>query len=155
MNEEIKQCPYCGEGIRVEAQKCRHCGEWLGESTVQRNYNAPTSRTKEFPPELNKFNWGVLIWSWLWGLTYGKPITLIVLPIAFIPVVGAFINLGLVIWFGIKGNQWAWQNKYWDSVEQFNTIQKRWVIWGCVLIGIIAILSTIYVVGMINGFSGD
>lgn len=31
MENEFKVCPYCGEKIRKEAQKCRHCGEWLTE----------------------------------------------------------------------------------------------------------------------------
>lgn len=29
MTEETKACPYCGEQIIAEAQKCKHCGEWL------------------------------------------------------------------------------------------------------------------------------
>ena len=26
---DTKNCPYCGEEIKMKAQKCRHCGEWL------------------------------------------------------------------------------------------------------------------------------
>lgn len=26
------KCPYCGEEIRPDAKKCKHCGEWLDES---------------------------------------------------------------------------------------------------------------------------
>lgn len=31
IEEEKKQCPYCGEYIAISAQKCRFCGKWLNE----------------------------------------------------------------------------------------------------------------------------
>ena len=30
----VKQCPYCGEDISINAKKCKHCGEWLTEKPV-------------------------------------------------------------------------------------------------------------------------
>lgn len=32
MEQQTKECPYCGEVIMATAKKCRHCGEWLVES---------------------------------------------------------------------------------------------------------------------------
>lgn len=29
MEQEKKNCPYCGEEIMASAKKCKHCGEWL------------------------------------------------------------------------------------------------------------------------------
>lgn len=82
---------------------------------------------KEMPESLEKFNWGAFLWSWIWGLTYRKPITLLVILVAFIPFIGGFASLGLCIWFGMNGNAWAWAAKDWESTAQFNEIQKRWV----------------------------
>ena len=83
-----------------------------------------------------KFNWGAFLLNWIWGLGNNTYITLLIFVgsiAAFIPFIGAFVPLGLCIWFGIKGNEWAWQNKHWDSVEHFNEVQKIWTIVGVVL----------------------
>ena len=33
---ETKNCPYCGEEILAAAKKCKHCGEWLDETTIRK-----------------------------------------------------------------------------------------------------------------------
>ncbi len=37
MEQNKKQCPYCGETIMANAKKCRYCGEWLDNTTQQQN----------------------------------------------------------------------------------------------------------------------
>lgn len=94
----------------------------------------------------NHFNWGVLLLTWLWGIGNKTYITFIVIALCLIPVVGPFISLGVQIWFGFKGNEWAWQNKKWESVEHFHRVQKNWAIAGLalILIGIaLSILTAI------------
>lgn len=74
----------------------------------------------------DKFNWGAFFLSWVWGLNYGKNVTLLMIPAFFIPPVGLLLS----IWFGIKGNTWAWQHTRYKGIQEFHKIQKRWAFAG-------------------------
>lgn len=90
-----------------------------------------------------RFNWGACLLSWIWGLGNRSYITLIVFPIAIlgiIPVLGILIQIGVIVWFGINGNKWAWQNKKWNSIEEFHSVQKKWAIAAGIVEGLILIL---------------
>ena len=52
----------------------------------------------------------------------------------FLNVISTIVSLALSIWFGIKGNDWAWQNKKWESVQYFHHVQRIWAIVGTVLV---------------------
>ena len=94
-----------------------------------------------------KFNWGAFLLSWIWGIGNKTWITFVIIPASFIPFIGCLVMLGLQIWFGIKGNEWAWQNKKFESVEQFHENQKKWAIAG-VIVAIIGILWSIFMLYM-------
>lgn len=81
---------------------------------------------------LTGFNWGAFLLNWIWGCGNNTFITLVILVMAFIPIVN-FFSLFVTIWFGIKGNEWAWQNKKWESVEDFHSVQRTWAKWGVIL----------------------
>ena len=51
----------------------------------------------------------------------------------------------MIFVLGAKGNEWAWQNKRWNSIEHFKKVQKLWAIWGAVLfaLGILFFLIVI------------
>lgn len=74
------------------------------------------------PEELQGFNWGALMLSFVWGLAMKVPWTWFNL----IPLFGSIFPF--VMW--VKGNEWAWQYRRWDSVEQFRRVQMKWTIWG-------------------------
>ena len=103
----------------------------MGENNSGQGPNTPV-------PDIvaRNFNWGAFLLSWIWGLGNKTYITLIIFAtilVAWIPIVGWLISLGLCIWFGTKGNEWAWQNKRFESIEHFHEYQKKWAIAGTVL----------------------
>jgi len=98
-----------------------------------------------FPAELNHWNWGAFLLSWIWAIGNQVWIGLLVL-LSFIPVIGGIVALVMVIMLGIKGNEWAWKAKKWDSIEHFKTVQKKWAKWGVVLL-IIGVIVGILIAG--------
>jgi hypothetical protein len=92
------------------------------------------------PAELHGWNWGAFCLSWLWGITNGTYISLLSL----IPAA----NVIMMFVLGAKGNEWAWQNRKFESVAQFKAVQKAWTIWGLVILGL-GILMTILTWGAI------
>ena len=109
----------------------------------------------------NKFNWGACLLTWIWGLGNNTYITLLyLLGLIFttIPIVGWLIPLALHIWFGTKGNEWAWENKKFDTVEKFNKYQKKWAIAGIifsVIFFIVILLFFIFAIGIVASLSSE
>lgn len=50
MEQQTKNCPYCGEVIMAVAKKCKHCGEWLDQKEKQ----ADITETTELESETEK-----------------------------------------------------------------------------------------------------
>lgn len=108
-------------------------------------YNAPSPYTASsvantsgqgsgspVPPEIQGWNWGAFLLSWIWGLGNSVMIALLALIIPF-----------WSIYLGIKGNELAWQNKRWDSVEHFKQVQSKWTRWGLIVVGGLIALSCV------------
>ncbi len=71
------------------------------------------------PPEIQGWNWGAFLLTWIWGIGNNVMIALLALIIPF-----------WGIYLGLKGNELAWRNKQWESVEHFKQVQRRWALWG-------------------------
>ena len=88
------------------------------------------------PPEIMSmgFNWGAFFLNWIWGIANGVWNSLLV-----------FI-LGIIwsIVLGVKGNEWAWRSRKFDSIEQFT--QAVWSKWGIILFVVLLILGVLLMV---------
>ena len=122
----IAACPSCKRPIIPGAAVCNSCGASLSLRTIEEPLGSaltPVSQepSSEFlntsgqgsgaaiPPEIEGWNWGAFLFSWIWSLGNSVWIGLL----ALIPYVGFIMHFVL----GVKGNKWAWENKKWDSVE--------------------------------------
>jgi len=88
------------------------------------------------PPEVDRWNWGAFILNWIWGLAHNTPLALL----AFVPCV----NFVMPFVLGLRGSAWAWQNKRWESVEQFRKAQRQWALAGFAIVG----ASILFMVGI-------
>lgn len=87
------------------------------------------------PDELRGWNWGAFLLGWIWAVGHNVWIGLIAL------VPGAQLVMAIVL--GIKGNEWAWQNRQFRSLEDFKETQKLWTKWGIIAAVASTLLSII------------
>jgi len=78
-----------------------------------------SSNSSELPEELKGWSWAAFLWGGFWSAGHRTWIGLL----AFIPWIGVI----MVFILGLKGNEWAWKNNKWESVEEFKRVQKKWV----------------------------
>jgi hypothetical protein len=77
------------------------------------------------PAEINKWNWGAFLLNWIWGIGNNTYIAFLM----FVPLV----NLVMAFVLGAKGSAWAWRNKKWESIEQFQAVQSKWTKWALLI----------------------
>jgi hypothetical protein len=78
------------------------------------------------PPGVSGWSWGAFLLSWVWAIFNKTWLGLLSL----IPYVGILV----AVYLGVKGRELAWRNKRWESLENFDQVQRRWSFWGVILI---------------------
>jgi len=98
----------------------------IPSSSISRNKNTSgKGKMTVVPDEVKRWNWGAFLLHWIWGVGNKTYISLLSL----IPVV----TIVMMFVLGAKGSRWAWQNRKWDSIEQFQRVQRRWALGGVLL----------------------
>ena len=153
-------CPECKAVINGQIY-CNSCisarldsGTWPGQ-TGGAIYATGTGAIPSIPPEIKGWNWGGFLLTWIWGIGNNVWIALIAL-LGMIPWVGWVVRLTMRIILGIKGNEWAWQNKKWDSIDHFKRVQRTWAWFGVglivlqivLMIAVIALVISLYMIGI-------
>ena len=96
----------------------------------------------QLPAELEGLNWGAFFLPLFWCINHN-----VIWGIFF---QGAFFSF----MFLLKGNEMAWQNRRFESIEQFKTIQKKWFLWGLgleLLVIVIWVAAIIALVALLRG----
>jgi hypothetical protein len=94
----------------------------------QQNVYRMTSPDMEAYKMRGRWSWGAFIFTWIWGLFNGTYIAFL----TFVPFFGFIFKIVL----GLKGNEWAYQNRKWESDRHYVDTMRRWNFFG--LLGVAA-----------------
>lgn len=130
-------CAHCGDNNDADAKFCNRCGKPLvtekqtAQLEVKQDFVSPKNifqnnsgqgKPAALPPQLHGWNWGAFFLTWIWGIGNNTTIAFLTwIPLA---------NFVMIFMLVAKGNEWAWQNKRWESIEHFKKVQKLWAVWG-------------------------
>jgi hypothetical protein len=156
--EAVDGCVECGKAVCIEC-KVLYEGKTYCNSCIEKKLFAPeasittANATPGFintsgmgakssvPPELGDWNWGGFLLTWIWGIGNNVWWSFLV----FVPYLGAMVMPWVL---AFKGNEWAWQNKKWESIEHFKRVQSAWTKWG---LGITIVLTLLLVMILVGG----
>jgi len=144
-------CPNCGAQVALGVKFCPNCGTSLNWPTQQQTQPPPVYRqgpvfvpndsgqgkASTIPAEIKGWNWGAFLLTWIWGIGNNVWVSLIALVGSIVPIVAIVMCFVL----GAKGNEWAWQSRRWDSIEQFRRTQSTWAKWGVgIVVGLVVVV---------------
>ncbi|NGN99118.1 hypothetical protein G5S52_16120 [Grimontia sp. S25] len=100
--------------------------------------------SKQVPEEIKGWNWGALLLNIIWGIRFKCYRTFWI----FVPIFGVFYLFVV----GAKGNEWAWKNNEWESIEAFKASQKRWSWAALGYIGALVLFSIVFTHSLTHEF---
>jgi len=149
--DAVGACVNCGRLICAECKVmlggkfyCNPCADKMFSgkaetaTTIVENTSGQGSASV-IPKEIKGWNWGAFLLNWI--LAIGNSVWIGLLSL--VPYVGFVMAIVL----GVKGNEWAWRYKRWDSIEHFKRTQRTWTWWG------VGVLIFSLVIGVIVGIA--
>lgn len=144
-NSTTKNCPFCNELISETALICEYCNSALTDASINRTAfesvyqnNSGYGNSTIVPAEIKQWNWGAFWTTWIWGFANNSYYTLL----AFIPYFGFLWMIAC----GLKGNEWAWKNRRWANIKEFQSYQYKWAKASNIIIGILLSLIVLFFV---------
>jgi serine/threonine-protein kinase len=104
------------------------------------------------PEEIQGWNWGAFFLPGVWCLTNQVWIGLIAwtdLSVISLPLTLGMTWPIMAVILGVKGNEWAWKSRRWNSVKDFKRHQRIWAIAGFFVILAILILLALIVLALL------
>lgn len=125
-------CRTCGEPHPESAPVCPHCG-------AVTQWPEGVRGSAGLPQGVAGWSWGAFLLGGIWAIGNRTWIGLL----AFIPGAGFIVAVVL----GVKGREWAWKNRSWDSVEHFRRVQRQWSRWAVAIVFGLALIGGMVAIG--------
>ncbi len=141
--DAVGACVSCGRLVCTECKisidgqiYCNQCvearlksGSWPARTLAGVDSASGLGSGSPVPPEVKAWNWGAFLLTWIWGIGNNVWISFLAL-LGIVPYIGWIARLTMAIILGLRGGEWAWQSKKWDSLEHFKKTQRTWMWWG-------------------------
>ena len=127
------------------------------ETISDLNLNMGHQAAAPAPLDLSKWSWGAFVLSWIWGFFNGcwwmflvrigfLLLNALLWWVPFMVIIVLIADLCVSVLFGLKGTEWAWNNRSWNSVESFKHAQDAWNKIGLALFLLSIILTVLSVI---------
>lgn len=147
-------CRECGQSVSTEASDCPHCGCSLPAAPTQSGgpqppapSALPSGNDPALLPQVRGWNWGAFFLSWIWAFAHGLALLGVLALVGWLAI--GILGLAMAIYLGVKGNELAWTQRPFRSLEHFREVQRIWRNWGIALFVLQVFLALLGIVAAI------